>query len=75
MTLYYYPKDFFKYWYSWNKRVCLWNTYWGLEPAQSIPPNYIVTGPLQSNPKGLMNKFEEKDSKLKAWMDKALEEN
>lgn len=35
-----------KYWINFNKRVVLWNTFIGLDPAYTLPPNYVLTGPL-----------------------------
>lgn len=68
-------KEAYEYYYGWNKRVVLWNTYWGLEPACSIPPNYIITGPLNEPASNLLTKLKEKDSVLFDWMEKALADN
>jgi hypothetical protein len=69
-----YSPEVFEYYMSFNKRVCLWNTYWGLEEAVPVPPNYIVTGPLNDPPTNLIEKFKTKDPELFDWMEKAQEE-
>jgi len=35
-----------KFNFSYNKRAVLFNSFWGLDEAHSIPPNYTLTGPL-----------------------------
>jgi len=47
------------------------NSFWGLDTAESVPPNYIHTGPLSKAPEKLMEDFLKKDPDLYEWMNKA----
>ena len=51
------------------KRVCLVNTFFGLDDAQNLPPNFVVTGPLTKRAELLYpNGLQAKDDKLFSWM-------
>ena len=59
---------------SFHKRSCLINSFWGLDPAESVPPNFVHTGPLSRPAETLMEDFKTKDNDLFEWMNKALED-
>lgn len=65
-----------KYFLSWNsKRMVLINSFWGLDQAFTIPPNYVLTGPL-SLPQGqLLSDLETKHPDLFKWLEEARESN
>ena len=62
-----------KYWQSFTKRAVLFNTFTGLDPAYSVPPNFVLTGPLSLPPDNLAELLAKKDPELKVWLDEALE--
>lgn len=70
-----YSRKQIDYFRSWVERPLLINSFWGLDRAQSLPPNYFLTGPLSKPSHKLMDDFERKDPDLLKWMDKALEDN
>lgn len=59
---------------SFHRRSCLINSFWGLDPAESVPPNFVHTGPLSRPAETLMEDFKTKDNDLLEWMNKALED-
>ena len=63
----------YEYWLNLNKRVILFNTFTGLDPAYSLPPNYVLTGPLSLPQDNLVELLGTKDPELKAWLDEAHE--
>lgn len=56
---------------SFQKRSVLLNTFWGLEKAVPLTPNYTVTGPLFKPHGDLLADLEKKDPELLAWLNKA----
>lgn len=55
--------------------MVLINSFWGLDQSFTIPPNYVLTGPL-SQPQGqLMKNLESKDPELFQWLEDAREKN
>lgn len=47
------------------------NSFWGLDKAQSLPPNYVLTGPLTKSPENLVQSLKEKDLDLYQWLEEA----
>ena len=68
-------KEVHDYHYSWNTRVMLFHSFWGLDKACSIPPNYIMVGPLSLPQEDLVQILEKKDPDLFKWMNEAQENN
>ena len=62
-----------EFWYNLTKRTVLFNTFTGLDPAYSLPPNFVLTGPLSLPQDNLLELLGTKDPELKAWLDEALE--
>ena len=60
---------------SWERRVYFVNSFWGLEKAQAIAPNIILTGPLHRHPSDMLALLEKKNKDLFDWMNSALEKN
>jgi hypothetical protein len=63
------------YKYSWSSRSIMINSFWGLDKAEALPPNYVQTGPLTKSSDSLIENFKEKDMDLYLWMNKAYEDN
>ena len=57
-----------------NRRAVLVNSFWGLDKGESIPPNFVMTGPMSKPPDQAIEDFKEKDNDLFEWMNKAQEE-
>ena len=51
----------------------LLNSFPGLDHAMTLPPNFVMTGPLSLPQDDLGEKLATKDSELKAWLDEAKE--
>lgn len=60
------------YYKSWSSRVMLFNSFWGLEKAITVPPNLYHTGPLSPPQHDLLTRFKEKDEALFNWFEQAL---
>ena len=69
-----FPKRTVDYWRSFATRTVLINSFWGLDQAEAISPNFVHTGPLDKPPGELMEDFKRKDMELYEWMNKALED-
>ena len=54
-----------------SQKVCLCNSFWGLDKKMQIPPNVIMTGPLMKSSTNLLKQLEEKDADLFNWMNDA----
>ena len=65
----------YDYFLSLNSRVVLFNSFFGLDPAISLPPNYIMTGPMSSPQNDLVEKLKSKDEELSNWLDEAQSNN
>ena len=39
-------KDHHEFAYSYNRRVVMFNSFWGLDDAKPLPPNWHMTGPI-----------------------------
>jgi len=63
------------YFNSWPSRSLMINSFWGLDKAEALPPNYVQTGPLTKSSDSLIENFKEKDMDLYLWMNKAYEDN
>lgn len=55
-----------------SRDLVISNSFWGLEEAMPVPPNIVLTGPLNKRDnKDLLKTLEKKDSALFAWMNDA----
>ena len=54
-----------------NNNLVILNTFWGLEKPQSLPPNFVVTGPLFTPSDSLLPQLIEKDKALYDWLEAA----
>ena len=52
-------------------RVCCFNSFWGLERAQCIPPNFKLVGSLNKPQNALIERLIEKDKVLYDWLEEA----
>lgn len=59
------------YYESFPKRLLLINSFWGLDKAMAVPPNWIPTGPLFRPPADLLPILKEKNEELFNWMNEA----
>ena len=57
--------------YMQNNNLVILNTFWGLEKAIALPPNFVVTGPLFTPPDKCLPVLMEKDRELYDWLQKA----
>ena len=53
---------------KWNKRTIMYNSFFGFEKAQAIPPNVVLTGPVSKPASDLLRVLEQKDNTLFEWM-------
>ena len=67
-------KRIYDYVNGFGRRSVLINSFWGLDKAESLPPNFVHTGPLTKPPGSLMEDFKKKDIDLFEWMNKAQQE-
>lgn len=51
--------------------IVICHSFWGLEKPSPIPPNIVMTGPLMRESTNLMERLQEKDPKLLAWLNEA----
>jgi hypothetical protein len=65
----------YDYFLSLNSRVVLFNSFFGLDAAVSLPPNYVMTGPMSSPQNDLLEKLGSKDGELLIWLDEAQSNN
>jgi hypothetical protein len=63
------------YYNSWPTRSFLINSFWGLDQAEAISPNFIHTGPLTKSSDSCIEDFKQKDMDLYLWMNKAQDQN
>jgi len=55
-----------------GRRVTIVTSFFGYEPGEAVPPNFVFTGPLYEPPTDLMPVLKSKDSELYDWLDAAL---
>ena len=55
-------------------RTIICASFFGLEPAESVPPNVVFTGPFMDPPTNLLPILKLKDEKLYDWLEKAVED-
>jgi hypothetical protein len=65
---YYLAKDTAKSMLSYNQRIVICATFFGLEESEAIPPNFVMTGPFSDPPTDLLPILKEKDEKLYDWL-------
>ena len=56
-----------------KNRVCLVNTYFGLENVCALPPNIHLTGPLVEESSNLLENLTQKSPTVAKFMDDALQ--
>lgn len=70
MAAKYAPKtiSFYK---SMTGRVCCFNSFWGIEKATCLPPNFRLVGSLNKPQNALLDRLMEKDKVLYDWLEEA----
>ena len=58
-----------------NLNTTMYQSFWGFEKAQALPPNIILTGPVSKPASDMLKALEEKDKTLFDWMNAAQADN
>jgi hypothetical protein len=69
------PEEHKKFVLKWNKRTFMYQSFFGFEKSQPIPPNIVLTGPVSKPASDLLSVLEQKDKALFEWMNQAQAEN